>query len=64
VVKYTEKGDRINIPIPYNPRLPDYGGIIKQYWNYMVQKNAELKKVMPAPPRVCFRRPSFPLKPW
>ena len=56
-MKNTEKEDRINIPIPYNPRLPDYGYIIKQNWNYMVQKNPELKKVMPAPPRVCFRRP-------
>ena len=30
VVKNTEKEDIINIPIPYNPRLPDYGYIIKQ----------------------------------
>ena len=50
VVKNNEKENRINIPIPYNPRLPDYGSIIKQNWNYMIQKNPELKKVMPPPP--------------
>ena len=31
-------------------------GIIKQNWNYMVQKNPELEKVMPAPPRVCLKK--------
>jgi hypothetical protein len=57
-VKNTEKDDRIYIPILYIPRLPYYGQIIKQSWNYMVKTNPELKKVMPTPPRVCFRRPT------
>ena len=43
VVKNAEKDDRINIPIPYNPRLKDYGHILKQNWNYMVKKNYELR---------------------
>ena len=57
VVRREEKETRINLPIPYNPRLPDYGSIVKQHWSHMVKKYPDLKKVMPAPPRICFRRP-------
>ena len=52
-----EKEKRINFPLPYNPRLPDYGSIFKQHWTHMVSEHPELKRVMPAPPRICYRRP-------
>ena len=57
VEKKEEKEKRINLPIPYNPRLPNYGVIAKQHWAHMIKKYPELQKVMPAPPRICYRRP-------
>ena len=52
------KEKRINFPVPFNPRLPNYGAIVKQHWSHMVQKYPDLKSVMPAPPRICYTRPT------
>ena len=57
VLKVDNKEKRINLPIPFNPRLPNYGAIIKQHWAYMIKNYPDLKKVLEAPPRICFRRP-------
>jgi len=49
------KEKRFNLPIPYNPRLPDYGTIIKQHWSQMLKKYPDLKKALTAPPRICYK---------
>ena len=52
-----EKGKRINLPVTFNPQLPNYSKIIKQHWQYMVEQHPDLKNIFSAPPRVCYRRP-------
>ena len=52
------KEKRINFPVPFNPRLPNYGAIVKQHWNHMVLNYPELKTVMPAPPRIYYTIPT------
>jgi hypothetical protein len=37
--------------------MPDYGSIFRQHWAHMVSEYPELKRVMSAPPRICYRRP-------
>ena len=39
-----EKEKRIILLIPFNPRLPNYGAIVKQHWSYMVKNYPDLKK--------------------
>ena len=47
----------MNLPVTFNPQLPNYSKIIKQHWQYMVEQHPDLKNIFSAPPRVCYRRP-------
>ena len=52
-----KKKRKNNFPVPYNPRLTDYGSIFRQHRAHMVSEYPKLKRVMSAPPRICYRRP-------
>ena len=48
--------DRIALPIPFDPRLPNISGILYKFWKVMIQ-NPRMKKIFPATPMVCWTRP-------
>ena len=51
-----EKSNRIPLVITYNPTLPPVGGITRKHHN-ILHASERLKKAIPSPPIIAFRRP-------
>ena len=49
--------DRIALPIPYDPRFPNFSKPLHNLWKSLVEKNPEMRKIMPKPIMVCYQRP-------
>ena len=52
-----KKENRIILSLPYDRRMTNIPAIIHQHWSYSVTQNPGLKKVLPIPPMVSYKKP-------
>ena len=53
--KEKKKVNRIALPLPYDPRLPQVSSILYRFWKVLVT-NPKMKSMFPSPPMVCWSR--------
>ena len=52
-----ETEDRVVLPLVYHPRLGPVSSRVRDLWLELVDRNPDMKKVMPQPPMIGFQRP-------
>ena len=55
VVREKEEQDRVRFVVRFDPRLPNFRDLLHRAWKILTE-DAEMKKVFPAPPLVCYQR--------
>ena len=52
----SQKEDRLILSLPYDRRMANISTIIHQHWAYSLKQNPDLKKVLPNPPMVSYKK--------